>query len=67
MNPYYTDSGWVLKTERRKYKTNKAMKRIMSHLERKKMNLPSARNANSCYFSALSDIHEKIPNETKIS
>ena len=36
MNPYYTDSGWVVKTERRKYKTNKAIKRIMSHLERKK-------------------------------
>jgi hypothetical protein len=66
MNPNFTDSGWVIKTERRKYKTNKVIQRIMSHLGGKK-NLPSARNANSCYFSTLSDIHEKIPNETNIS
>jgi hypothetical protein len=67
MNPNYTDSGWVVKIERRKYKTNKVIERIMSHLERKKINLPSARNANACYFSTLSDIQGKIPNETKIS
>jgi len=68
MNPNYTDSGWVVKTERRKYKTNKVIQRIMSHLDReKKKNLPSARNANACYFSTLSDIHEKNRNKTKIS
>lgn len=52
MNPYFTDSGWVVKNERRKYKINNVIKRIMSNLE-KKMKLPSARNANSCYFSTL--------------
>lgn len=68
MNPNYTDSGWVVKTERRKYTINKVIQRTMSHFEKKKeKNLPSARNANACYFSTLSDIHEKIPNETKIS
>jgi len=36
MNPNYTDSGWVVKTERRKYKTNKVIQRIMSHLETEK-------------------------------
>ena len=65
MNPNYTASGWVVKTERRKYKTNKTIQRIMSHLGGGI--LPSARNANARYFSTLSDVHEKTPNETKIS